>query len=85
MSDSPTDRELLLEILRRLRRIEEHLGILDYRSRIGDPNRPPVPRGEQGPVVPAKASDSEPFGPSTEPPPLLEPLLEQGGASEGET
>jgi hypothetical protein len=85
MSESPTERELLLEVLWRLGRIEEHLGILGYRSPIGDPNRPPVPRGEQGPVVPAKASDSEPVGPRSEPPPLLEPLLEQGGASEGET
>jgi hypothetical protein len=84
MSESPTDRELLLEILWRLGRIEEHLGILGYRS-IGDPNRPPVPRSEQGPVVAAKASDSEPVGHRTEPPPLLDPLLEQGGASEGET
>ena len=86
MSESPTDRELLLEMLWRLGRIEGHLGILGYRSRIGDPNRPPVPRGEQGPVAPAvERSESKRVGPRTEPPPLLEPLLEQGGASEGET
>ena len=73
MSKSPTDRELLLEILWRLGRIEEHLGILGYRSRIGDPNRPPVPRGEQGLVVPAKASDSEPVGPALSPLPSWNP------------
>jgi hypothetical protein len=85
MSESPTDRELLLEILWRLGRIEDHLGILGYRSRIGDPNRPPVPRGEEGHVVPAKASDRGPVGSGIVPPPFLEPLLEQGGASEGES
>ena len=37
-SDSPTDRELLLEILSRLRSIEESLGIA-YKSDIGNPNR----------------------------------------------
>jgi hypothetical protein len=32
--DSPTDRELLLEMLRRLRRIEERLGLTEYKSDI---------------------------------------------------
>jgi hypothetical protein len=84
MSESPTDRELLLEILWRLGRIEEHLGILGYRSDIGNPNRERSQR-EQGPIEPAVPPGGSKPLPRTEPPPLLEPLLEQRGASEGET
>ena len=57
-SDSPTDRELLLEILSRLRSIEESLGIA-YKSDIGNPNRSGG-RREEGPIVPATAAASEP-------------------------
>ena len=68
-SDSPTERELLLEILSRLRRIEESLGIA-YKSDIGNPNRSGGWR-EQGPIVPAKTSTSEPpsvvYGPTSQP------------------
>jgi hypothetical protein len=84
MSESPTDRELLQQILWRLERIEEHLGIPGYRSEIGVPNRSRGPH-EQGPIEPAVPPGGSKPLPSTEPPPLLEPLLEQGGASEGET
>ena len=69
MSESPTDRELLQQILKRLHRIEEHLGILHSGSRIGgtDPNGPLGPR-EQGPVLPANLpSESKPVGPRPEP------------------
>jgi hypothetical protein len=83
MSESSTDRELLLEIVRRLRRIEEHLGIPEktYTWRIGDGNPPPGPR-KQGPVVPPT-----PPGPKSEPLPgrLGPPLLGEGGPSKGKT
>jgi hypothetical protein len=84
MSESSTDRELLQQILWRLERIEEHLGIPGYRSEIGVPNRSRGPR-EQGPIEHAVPPGGGKPLPRTEPPPLLEPLLEQRGASEGET
>ena len=59
MSESPTDRELLQQILWRLERIEGHLGIPGYKSDIGNPNRSGGPR-KQGPIVPATTSASEP-------------------------
>jgi hypothetical protein len=74
----------LADVIRRLERIEERLST--YRgSDIGNPNRERVPPDDDRPIVPVKPSQSEPVGPSPEPPPLLEPLLEQGGASEGQT
>jgi hypothetical protein len=60
--DSPTDRDLLLEILGRLRRIEKHFGILENTWEIGDRNGPPAPRGEQGPIEPLRRSKSKRVG-----------------------
>jgi hypothetical protein len=82
MSDSPTERELLQLILWRLGRIEKRLGIPEWR--IGDSNPPPR-SGPQEPIEPAVPPGGSKPLPRIEPPPLLEPLLEQRGASESET
>jgi hypothetical protein len=68
---APTDRELLDDIIRRLRGIEKHLGLTKYESGIGTglpgsqsdvPVEPPVPPGPR----------SKPVNPLS-PPPLLDP------------
>jgi hypothetical protein len=80
----------LADVIRRLEQIEKRLGVLEnerspYRgSEIGVPNRSGGPH-EQGPVERAVPPGGSKPLPHNEPPPLLEPLLEQGGASEGET
>jgi hypothetical protein len=71
---SQTDRELLQDILRRLARIEEHLGLTEYKSEIGVPRKPGY-RTERNaasvPVTPAKL----PGGPQPMPGgPVPEPL-----------
>ena len=68
--DSPTDRDLLLEILGRLRRIEKHFGILENTWEIGDRNGPPAPRGEQGPIEPLRRSKSKRVGKVPRPRPV---------------
>src|SRR5215213_3443876 len=50
MSESPTDRDMLQQVLWRLGRIEKRLGIPEWR--IGDSNPPPR-SGPQGPIEPA--------------------------------
>jgi hypothetical protein len=80
MASGSTDRELLQEILWRLRRIEQNLGITYEGSQIGNRPRVPADNPTQGPVVPAKTSKSKPLGTRSEPP----RLLEQPAPSEGE-
>jgi hypothetical protein len=95
-SDTDEEREeamssyQLADVIRRLEQIEKRLGVLEnerspYRgSEIGVPNRSGGPH-EQGPVERAVPPGGSKPLPHNEPPPLLEPLLEQGGASEGGT
>ena len=95
-SDTDEEREeamssyQLADVIRRLEQIEERLRVLEnerspYReSDIGGLNRSRGPR-EQGPIEHAVPPGGSKPLPRNEPPPLLEPLLEQGGASEGET
>jgi len=54
---SPSDREMLQEILWRLGRIEEHLGVVKYKPRIGEGL--PTSKGDNPPVEPAVISSPD--------------------------
>jgi hypothetical protein len=73
-SDSPTDRELLQQMLRRLERIEKHLGIAPWSSSIGEKHTDAhTSRVPSGPIETALPPGT--LGPPrvSEPPPLIGP------------
>jgi hypothetical protein len=68
-SDSPTERELLQQILWRLERIEERLNIDPWKSSIGYGNDgPPLPADTGRPIEPAVPPGGSKPLPGTEPP-----------------
>jgi hypothetical protein len=71
-SDSPTERDLLQQILWRLGRIEERLNIdPPWKSRIGErKDGPPLPHDTNWPIEPAVPPGGRPQ-PRGTPPPLL--------------
>jgi hypothetical protein len=57
---APTDREMLQEILRRLGRIEQRLGLTEFKSDIGGPGAREYPtQSSQRPVEPVVSSSPD--------------------------